>query len=47
MGMSKGHGAHIILEIGGTDPIVESFERATYGVLSIVLVILLLVTNIM
>lgn len=47
MGLSKGHGAHIILETGGTDPIVESFERVTYGVLSIVLVILLLVTNIM
>lgn len=29
MGLSKGHGAHIILETGGTDPIVESFERVT------------------
>lgn len=46
IGVSKGHGAHTILETGGADPIVKSFECAAYGVLSIVLVILLLVTNI-
>ena len=47
MGMSKGHGVHIIPETSGADRIVKSFECAAYGVLSIVLVILLPVTNIM
>lgn len=40
MGVTKGHGAHIILENGGADPIAKSFECAACALLSIALVIL-------
>lgn len=40
MGVTKGHGAHIILENGGADPITKSFECAACALLSIALVIL-------